>query len=240
MKKTFKNYFAIYLIFIIALYSCKNKKTTTSEIEIQEENSDVIKAVCIWDKISVRETPSKDGKWLTSLNLGEKCNYLNETKEVNEGNKIVKYLKVELQDGKTGWVQSDFIVIDGVPGVIINDAPVYNRPDLLTKTDKIFSKFDIVGVAKSQQDFYEVHGKRKNGKWIESGWVKKSNVSLSDADIVLAKFASKALSIEDPIKRKKAIKEILDNPDFTYSIFFEDLRKELVGESVEDSSNFEE
>ena len=54
---------------------------------------------------------------------------------------------------------------------------------------------------------------------------------MSDSDIALAKFAVKALSIEDPIKRKAAIKEILDNPDFTYSVFLEDLRKEFTKES---------
>lgn len=234
MKVTLK-FNLLSIIFIVLLFSCKGKKNTSTE-NLQEETVNTIKAVCIWDKVSVREIPSKDGKWLTSLSLGEKCTYLNEEKEEIDGNRIYKYLKIELQDGKQGWVQSDFIVIDGVPGVVINDAPVYNRPDLLTKTDKFFSKFDIVGVSSSQNDFYEVKGKRKNGKWIEIGWVKKSNISLSDSDIALAKYAAKALSIEDPVKRKEAIKEILNNPDFTYSIFLEDLRKELVGESTEEVS----
>lgn len=234
MKIAFQSHF-LSIIFIVLLFSCKGKKNTSTE-NLQVETVNTVKAVCIWDKVSVRETPYKDGKWLTSLSIGEKCLYLGEEREEVDGNRIYKYLKIELQDGKKGWVQADFIVIDGVPGVVINDAPIYNRPDLLTKTDKFFSKFDIVGVSNSQNDFYEVKGKRKNGKWIETGWVKKSNISLSDSDIALAKYASKALSIEDPVKRKEAIKEILDNPDFTYSIFLEDLRKELVGESSEEVS----
>jgi len=220
--------FIINLIFIAILFSCKSKKSSK---EKEEVITIIRNAVCIWNNIGLRETPSKDGKWITSLSIGEKCYYLEEEKEVNEENKIVKYLKIELKDGKSGWIQSDFIFVDGVPGVFINDAPIYNRPDLLTKTDKFFSKFDIVGIGRNQDDFYEVKGKRKNGKWIETGWVKKSNISLSDSDIALAKFAVKALSIEDPIKRKAAIKEILDNPDFTYSVFLEDLRKEFTKES---------
>jgi hypothetical protein len=211
---------------IIVLSGCKTKKTTGDENAAN--NSRKGDAVCIWDNISLKESPGKDGKWLATVSLGEKCIYLDNSREETNGEKKTKYLKIRLQDGKEGWAQSDFIVLDGKPGVIIQDAVVYSRPDLLTKTDKSFSRMDIIGVKEAQNDFIEVAGKRKAGKWIEKGWVKEPNISYSEVDIAVAKYAAKALAIADKEKREAAVKEIVDNKDLQESVFIADLKDLLV------------
>lgn len=221
MKK--RNVFLLFaLMAFVALSACKGKKgSETGEDSLSQASGN---AVCIWDKVSLKESPGADGKWLASISLGEKCNYLDDEKEVANGAKKTKFVKVELQDGKQGWVQADFIVIDGKPGAVIQNAEIYSRPDLLTKTGKSFSKMDIVGVKSEQNNFVEVVGKRKDGKWIESGWIKPSNVSQSDIDVAVAKYAAKAIAIEDKAKRQEAINEILTNSDLSGSVFMEDLR----------------
>jgi len=224
------------LLAVFTFSACKDKKTTDSGKELIIEKTGV--AVCIWDNLSLRETPANDSKWLASVSLGEKCKYLREEKEVTVGEKTTKFIKIELQDGKQGWVQSDFMVVDGKPGVIIQDAVIYSRPDLLTKTGKSFSKMDIVGIKGEQNEFVEISGKRKDGKWIETGWIKPSNISFSDIDIAVAKYASKALVIEDTGKKNEAINEILTNADLKGSIFIDELRNllstdEIVEEAVE-------
>jgi len=211
---------------IIVLSGCKTKKTTGDDSVANDSRKG--DAVCIWDNISLKESPGKDGKWLASLSLGEKCLYLNSDKEETNGEKKTRYLKIRLQDGKEGWVQSDFIVLDGKPGVILQDAVVYSRPDLLTKTEKSFSKMDIIGVKGEQNDFIEVTGKRKSGKWIENGWIKASNISYSEVDIAVAKYAAKALATTDKEKRDAAIKEIVENKDFQASAFTAGLRDLLI------------
>jgi hypothetical protein len=211
---------------LIIMSGCKTKKTTGDENAASDSRKG--DAVCIWDNISLKESPGKDGKWLASVSLGEKCLYMNSDREESNGEKKTKYLKIRLQDGKEGWVQSDFIVVEGKPGVIVQDAVVYSRPDLLTKTDKSFSKMDIIGVKGEQNDFIEIAGKRKSGKWIEKGWIKASNISYSDVDIAVAKYAAKALAITDKEKREAAVKEIVENKDLQESVFISDLKNSLV------------
>lgn len=208
MKKI--NIIIIVVIAVIA-FSCKGGGTSSTS----NENN----AVCIWDNISLKDAPEESGKWLCSISIGETVEYLDNTKEDNSGKKKVTYIKVGLKDGKEGWVQSDFVIVGGKAGAITETAEMYSRPNLLNKTGNAFSPMDIVAVKSEKDGFIEVVGKRKSGKWIESGWLKTKSITYSDIDIAVAKFASKALEITDIDKRNKAISEILNNTDFSNSIF---------------------
>lgn len=219
MKKLF--YLALSLSLIVII-NCKNS-TNNSEGLTDESPQEAKFAVCIWDRAALKETPDEKGKWLESISLGEKCEYLDNTKEDNTGSKSTKYYKVRLQGGKEGWVQATLLALDSKPAALIQNAELYSRPDLLTKTDKMFSKMDIVAVKANQGDFIEITGKRKEGKWVEFGWIKAANVTFSDVDIAVAKFGRKAMNITDSIKRREAIKEIIDNNDFGNSQFINDL-----------------
>lgn len=221
MKKCFYLLLFISVVFVISCNKSKNNENETSELGT---------IVCIWENTPLRETPDNNGKWIASISLGEKSEYLKEEKEVANGDKSTKFVKVRLQDGKEGWVQADFIVLNSQPAAIINDAEMYSRPDLLTKTGKAFSKMDIVGLKTEQNGFVEVVGKRKNGKWIESGWIKPTNLSTSDIDIAVSKYAGKALAIKDVTEQQEAINEIINNSDFAGSIFIDELKKLLIPE----------
>lgn len=236
MKKLF---YSLLTVTIVLFSSCKSKPAADGEAAEAED----IYAVCIWDRASLKETPEEKGKWLESLSLGEKCEYLDETKEDNSGTKPVQYYKVRLSGGKEGWVQATLMSLNSKPAALNQNADVYSRPDLLTKTNKAFSKMDIVAVKNAEGDFVEVTGKRKDGKWVETGWIKASNVTYSDIDIAVAKFGGKALKIEDEAKKREAIKEILDNSDFSNSIFITDLYEIVnvapVNETVDTSATIE-
>lgn len=227
MKKTVQ--FSIAVLAISLFVSCKSKNPqTTSESTVQDSPA---VAVCIWDKVSLKESPADKGKWLASLSLGEKCTYLDDSKEDNSGKKPVTYYKVQLLDKQEGWVQSDFVILKSKPATIVKEAEVYSRPDLLTKTNKSFSAMDIVAVKSEQGDFIEIAGKRKAGKWIETGWIKPANVSYTDVDIAVAKYGGKALEITDRQKRNAAINEIINNSDYKSSVFINTLFR-MVDDSV--------
>ena len=238
MKKCIYLLLFISVVFAISCNKSKNNDNQTSESET---------IVCIWENTPLRETPENNGKWIASISLGEKSEYLDEEKEVANGDKTLKFIKIKLQDGKEGWVQSDFVVLNSQPAAIINEAEIYSRPDLLTKTGKTFSKMDIVGLKLEQNGFVEVIGKRKEGKWIESGWIKPTNISTSDIDIAVSKYAGKALVIKDATEQQNAIKEIINNSDFAGSIFMDELKKLILPETqsepeaiIEESETLEE
>lgn len=219
MKKTIQ--FSIFVLAISFFVSCKSKTPQTAEGTVIQDSPAV--AVCIWDKVSLKDSPTDKGKWLASVSLGEKCIYLDDTKEDNSGKKPVTYYKVQLQDKQEGWVQSDFVILKSKPAVIIKEAELYSRPDLLTKSGKSFSAMDIVAVKSEQGDFIEVAGKRKAGKWIETGWIKPANVTYTDVDIAVAKFGAKAIEISDRQKRNAALNEIINNSDYKSSVFINTL-----------------
>ncbi|HCT30700.1 MAG TPA: hypothetical protein DIW31_08165 [Bacteroidales bacterium] len=222
--------FVIFASIAIIGFSCSGSSSSS-------DTSNKNNAVCVWDNISLKESPDEAGKWLCSVSIGETTTYLKETKEDNSGKKAVEYILVKLKDGKEGWVQSDFVIVDSKAAAILEDSEIYSRPDLLNKTGKFFSKMDIVAVKSTKDGFIEVVGKRKDGKWLESGWLKEKSVTYSDIDVAVAKFARKALEISDVQKRNEALKELVNNSDFSSSSFISSLLPQEQEVAVELSSD---
>jgi len=210
----------IALLFTTYFFSgCKSGSSGSNSLGVSESD-----AVCVWDNISLKEAPTESSKWVSSISIGEKVTYLEETKDDTAGKKSITYYKIKLKDNKTGWVLSDFVIIGSKPAVVSKDIELYSRPDLLTKTGKMYKAMDIIAVKSEQNDFIEISGKRQDGKWVETGWIKNNGVSYADVDIAVAKYARKAMDIKDVQKRKDAIKEIVKNPDYSGSIFISTLQ----------------
>lgn len=216
--------FALLAICILNL-SCSGGKTAddTSANEeketAEESSSDNTPSVCIWDQVAVRDSPSDKGKYLTAISIGETLEVFTDT----TGNGKL-FIKVKLIDGTEGYARKDFIISGGKASVFIIDADTYSRPDALTKTDKKFSKYDIVAIANAQSEFLEVKGKRAGGKWIETAWVRSGNLSDDKLNIAAAKFISKALAEKDKNIRAKALQGILDNRDLSGASFYNEIQ----------------
>lgn len=207
---------------IIALFSVS---CNSGSAPVSDSGDSTVTAVCVWDNISLKETPDESGKWICAISIGETVTYMDDTKEVASDKKTVTYVKVKLKDGKEGWAQSDFVILNSKPAAVVDNAEIYSRPDLLNKTGKSFSKMDIIAVKSEKEGFIEVVGKRKDGKWVESGWIKPKAITYDEVDIAVAKFAAKALEITDSKKKEEAINEIVNNADFKNSVFISTLVK---------------
>ncbi|CAL2082366.1 SH3 domain-containing protein [Tenacibaculum sp. 190524A05c] len=202
--------------------STEVKTEETSTTEAEDKSGD---AICVLDKLSVRETPNAKGKWVTSMSLGEKVYFTGESTLDSVSKK--EYFKIKLIDGKEGWSRSTFLAVNSKVGVMLQDANVYKRPDLLTKTDTKYSPMDIIAVVATQDDWAQVKGKRAEGKYIEEVWVKAANISEKSVDIAVAKFAGQAIAKETMTDRIKALQEIVDNTDFAGASFM-DLIKDKI------------
>ena len=199
-----------------------------SEPEAEPEEPQEVTAVCIWNGVGVRQDADPKSKWLTSLGKGEKVAYLNESTTINDGKADREYYKIKLTDGTVGWARKDFVVADGKPVVVTKESSIYKRPDLLTKSDKMFKPMDIIAVKGENGDFYEVIGQRGDGKWIDKGYIKQSNLSYSDVDIAVAKFYHNAMSKESDIEQLEALSEILNNNDLSGSAFDEIIQEKAL------------
>ncbi len=219
MKSIVTNLLAVWMLAIIA--SCAGTKSESAETEVATEEESIaeteeLSAVCVWNDISVRKNPgTKREDYLTKLSIGESLTYLGADSAVEEKT----YAKVRLNDGEEGWSRKDFLVIEGKAAVIVTDATIYSRPDLLTKTDKLFSAMDIIASVETQDDWSSVRGKRSEGSWLDEGWIKSDNISYAAEDIATAKFASKAFELESTDEQIQALKEIVENEDLSSSKF---------------------
>lgn len=204
-------------------------------------------AVCIIDGVAIKDAPAPDGKFVATINFGEKLT-IEDKKEVetSKGTKI--YYKVSLKGGQEGWLKSANIIVASRPAAIAEEAVVYKRPDLITKSEKVFSPLDIVAVKKLQGDFVEVYGTTKDGKKVKGGWVKLSSITFEDKDVAVALYVAKATKIKNNDARMAAIKEIVENPDFSGSRFMVELNElvadapapeEMVEESTADTTSDE-
>lgn len=199
----------------------KENKVELHEKETKQANN----AICLIEKLSIRETPEPKGKWITSMSLGEKITLLGE-ETTNEKTKKL-YYKVRLIDGKEGWTRASLLAVNGEVGAFLEDATVYKRPDLLTKTDKKYSVMDIVATIENSGDWIKVKGKRADGEYIEEGWVKSSNISTNAVDIASAKYALLANEKATMTERIQALQEIVDNSDLSSSVFIENIKNKV-------------
>ncbi|HET8860975.1 SH3 domain-containing protein [Marivirga sp.] len=224
-----KNYYILTIALVIATLfsSCSGSESSESSKQdtTQNEIPESVDAVSVWDGISVREQPSSDGQWISSISLGEKVLMTGKT-AVDSAEDNREYVEIELGDGKQGWVLKDFVV-EGTAVTAVTETQIFKRPDLLTKTDKSFSSMDVLALMDTKDEWVEVKGKKQGDNWFSTGWVKRTDLSDDEVDIAVAVYAQKAFEIESEDKRTEAIQEILENDAFTSSQFLVDLRDEL-------------
>lgn len=221
---------------IVAFASCSSQPKEAPTTEEVEESSPVVEsidptpAVCIWNKLALRETAHPKGKYLTAISVGETLEYLGQDSVTEKRT----YASVRLNDGKEGWVLKDFLAIDAKPGTATEDFNIYSRPDLLTKTDKKFLKMDIIASIETEGEWMKIKGRRTGADWMDEGWVKSQNISFEAVDIATAKFAKEALAKDSEEDKMTAIQELLDNTDLSSSIFMEELRSLTTKPEIEE------
>lgn len=224
-----KNLILLLSVACVYLFGCntKNEQLVTDGEEEAVETAEIVSstAVCIWDQISVRQEPNDKSKWLTSVSLGEKVTFLNES--VLDSAAKRQYVKIRLSDDTEGWSLADFIVNNGKPAVFLGDAEYYKRPDLMTKSGISFKTMDIVAISNEQDGWYEVKGKRADGKFVTTGWIKPENLSLKDIDIAVAKYTSAAMA-KTGEEKLGLLKQVLENSTFSESYFIPLVKKEVM------------
>lgn len=169
---------------------------------------DTLITFCNWTELSLRESPSSSGKYMTAVYLGEQFDITGDTASEVSNGKRVRYHKVKLMDNKQGWVQDDFIAIDAARGVLVKDAVVCLRPDQTSVSDKKFSVLDFVAVRPSTSGFVEVTGKPAGGTWFQKGYVRESDLSFNSADVNLSVLYRRAMETKDQSLRGQRLSQL--------------------------------
>ncbi|NQT61479.1 MAG: SH3 domain-containing protein [Candidatus Marinimicrobia bacterium] len=179
-----------------------------------------IPTVCIWDEASIRSEPSRKATRVSTMALGEKVIWLGNS-VVDSSDEDITYLNIKLSDGATGWTSEKLLATDAVPAVVIAQAQVYRRPDLVTETNIGFESMDLIAITKIMGDWIEVVGEKK----LKAGWIHTKTVSKTDEDVAVALLAMKAMSEKDEERKIEKIDFILNNSTFSKSSFIPELKK---------------
>lgn len=177
-------------------------------------------AVCMYDGIALKQEPSKNAKWLASINLGEMVQWLGDS-TVDTTDKNRSYQKVRLSDGKSGWTISWGLAINAKLAAIRQNTVIYKRPDLVTGTDAKIPLMSPVAIMQEKDDWVEFIS---DGRRI-SGWLKKDALTTDPADIAVAVLAFKKLG--QAKNRIAAIREFIAASPYPESFFIKKLQEEV-------------
>ncbi|MDW7692073.1 hypothetical protein R9C00_14975 [Flammeovirgaceae bacterium SG7u.111] len=228
-----KLYFTLASLLLLSLSACDKLQNTKPTVQKEHKLSEETKTICLWEELSVRESPSAKSKYLTSIYLGEAVTSWGESVLDTNSQRERLYTKIRLTDGTEGWSQDDFLAVDATPGVILNDATIYKRPDLLTSTQTAFDRMDFVAIREEKGEWVKVKGKRKEDQWFTTGWVKSTNLSTDLTDISFAVLVNRALSENDKEVREEKIETILGNTDLKPAVFYQDFTGQVYEEVEE-------
>ncbi|MBN2212742.1 MAG: hypothetical protein JW723_00730 [Bacteroidales bacterium] len=229
-----KTKFYLTLVLLTAatiMISCKGKKGDEETKETAQKTTDSIPAVNVYDYsvygLPVLEDYYDSKSRITFLRVGESVisSGVKKTDTINKK----EYSKIVLSDGTTGWSRSDYIIESAVAGAIIAATPVYERPDILTKsTNKKYDDIDIVAVVGEKDGWYNVTGRNNHN----SGWIMKEYVSVSKEDVGMAILARKELFDSKGNIMDDRLNDFINNAPYPGSQIVTILRDRLI-KSVE-------
>jgi len=158
------------------------------------------------------------------LDMGEAVVILNETETVNNKS----YGKIRSEAGDEVWISSDYIVPNGMLGVVIADnATAYTKPAIDAASDWQITRTTVLTVyPDSDEKFYQVVGwDEVQNKAVAPTYIKKELVSVKESDVWAAILLFKAGKSTNDITRVELLRTALQ--EFPNSVFNGDLEEAL-------------
>ena len=221
----------------------ENDDTLSTSEAVQSAPADE-SAICLWSSLTLKETPDAKGKYKNTIYMGEKTIFLKETviDSTDKKNKR-EYIKIRLSDGSEGWVQSNLMAVGAKTYVLRDKTKLYKRPDILSAGKDEFDKMQFVVVTEEQGEWAKVKGKKLSDGWFKEGWIKTDKLLDNDIDVTVAILAQRAMLKDTDEKKVEALQEIVDNSDFSSSIFVSDVQNlinNIANPEGQDSQEVEE
>jgi hypothetical protein len=212
--------YSLGIFLLLNFTACTNSTLEESKLE-QSEIPEII-GVSVWDRISTRSQPLRSSPRTTLLSLGESFLYL-DTFAIDSTESHTKFLKARLSDSSMVWVYDFASVLNAKPAVIIDEVPLYMRPDLLTITAKRMNTMEIIAVVEEWDDWIKVVNEKKE----QTGWIKKEFITYTTIDLAFALLVKRSLEEQDPEQKINKLEDLLENNPYPNTIFIAELMKRV-------------
>ncbi len=208
------------IILLLKITACTNGAPEESNF-VLSETPELI-GVSVWDRISTRSQPLRSAPRTTLMSLGESFFYL-DSFAIDSSNTHTKFLKARLSDSTVVWVYDFATVLNAKPAVIIDEVPLYMRPDLLTITAKRLKAVEIIAVVEEWDDWIKVVNEKKEN----TGWIKKESITYTTIDLAFSLLVKRNLEEEDPEQKIIKLEDLLENNPYPNTIFIAELNKRV-------------
>lgn len=192
------------------------------ELDIKDAETPDIIGVSVWDRISTRSQALRSSPRTTLLSLGESFVYL-DTFAIDSTENHTKFLKARLSDSTVVWVYDFASVLNAKPAVIINEVPLYMRPDLLTITAKRMNTMEIIAVEEEWDNWIKVVNEKKE----KTGWIKKEYITYNTIDLAFALLVKRTQEEQDPEQKINRLEDLLENNPYPNTIFIAEFKKRV-------------
>ncbi len=200
--------------------ACTN--STPEESNFNTSEPPEIIGVSVWDRISTRSQALRSSPRTTLLSLGESFVYL-DTFAIDSTENHTKFLKARLSDSTVVWVYDFASVLNAKPAVIINEVPLYMRPDLLTITAKRMNTMEIIAVEEEWDNWIKVVNEKKE----KTGWIKKEYITYNTIDLAFALLVKRTQEEQDPEQKINRLEDLLENNPYPNTIFIAEFKKRV-------------
>ncbi|MDX1909454.1 MAG: SH3 domain-containing protein [Bacteroidia bacterium] len=168
-------------------------------------------AICVWPQVGLRVEPSRkrytrDNKsnFIATIFYGEKVEVLPDSTVREDNNNT--WMRVRLRDSTIGWVNEYLFERNARLAVVLGEAQLYLRPDLMTLRDDKLETGEIVVVSAEQPNWIQITGREKRKK----GWIQKvDNLSLNNRDVWAALLYYKAGQERSPAAKVEKLQAAL-------------------------------
>ena len=125
--------------------------------------------------------------------------------------------------------------MNATPAAVITSTPVYERPDILTKSsNKSYDDIDIVAITEEKDGWCNVTGRNN----LNQGWVMKDNLSTNKEDFDMAILARKGIFDSQGNIMDDKLNDFINNAPYPGSKIVSILRDRLI-KNVENASKTE-
>ena len=168
----------IFLSLAISITACN----TTSNRSTSKKTPEA--AVSLYNKSPLYDFKGNKIKFAGYLNLGERFHSLGEKKKDTVSKRKKTYVKVLLSDSTEKWIDPILFVSPAKPAVVLQEADIFSRPDIVAKTSKMYEPINFVAIVEEKGEWISVVGFNRKRK----GWIKKEAVSTDRNEVAVSAF----------------------------------------------------
>ena len=207
---------------LLLFYSCEEKtpspqtgEQTVAEETAEEAKRQPVQAVCIYDGLYFRSGPSAAEGAVARLKRGEIVTWLGNAVVDAQDERKWEFYDLRLTDGSVGWALSYYIVPEAEPAAVVSRTSIYEKNNLISKTEDSVEPLDIIAVIEEQDDWMKVVRNDKSKEF----WLKPGHITKAEVDIAVANQTLNALGVAALEERLEKLQAILEDDVFTDSIF---------------------